>query len=237
MRISRQGTLRLRTKSTWGGRREGAGRKPGPNPRVRHLSRVRVDGRSPCHVTLRVRDGVPSLRNARFVAAFEESLRRGRERKKFRIVHYSIQRDHLHALVEAEGAAALGRGMKALGSRLAWTVRRVFGRTGRVLTDRYHLHVLRGPREVRNALAYVLLNAHKHAAALGRRVRPRWQVDPASSGRWFTGWRERVTPAPEAPAVSDARSWLLRTGWRRHGLLSVDEVPAASLAEARERGR
>jgi hypothetical protein len=168
---------------------------------------------------------MPSLRNARFVAAFEESLRRALDRKEFRVVHYSIQRDHLHALVEADDPAGLGRGMKALGSRLAWTVRRVFRRTGRVLSDRYHLHVLRAPREVRNALAYVLLNARKHAAALGRRVRPSWRVDPASSSRWFEGWRERIMPPPDPPAVAEARTWLHRTGWRRHGRLSLDEMP------------
>jgi hypothetical protein len=43
-------------------------------------------------------------------------------------------------------------------------VNRVFGRRGSVLADRFHLHVLRTPREVRHALSYVLMNARRHLA-------------------------------------------------------------------------
>jgi hypothetical protein len=44
----------------------------------------------------------------------------------------------------------------------------VFRRAGQVLADRCHVHVLRTPREVRNAIAYVLLNARRHLAKAGR---------------------------------------------------------------------
>lgn len=40
-------------------------------------------------------------------------------RREFRVIHFSIQADHAHFLVEADGRAALGRGMMAVGSRLA----------------------------------------------------------------------------------------------------------------------
>jgi REP element-mobilizing transposase RayT len=163
------------------------------------------------------------------VRALEESLRSGCERGDFRVVEYSIQREHLHALVEADDARALGRGMKSLGTRLAWTIKRVFGRTGRVLADRYHVHVLRTPREVRNAIAYVLNNARKHAVELGRRVLH--SIDPASSGRWFSGWSEPVPAAHDPPAVASPRSWLLRVGWLRHGLVSISEIPGRRVVQ------
>jgi hypothetical protein len=141
----------------------------------------------------------------------------------------------MHLIVEAASAADLGRGMKALGSRLARAVNRVFGRRGRVLADRFHLHVLRTPREVRNALAYVLLNARRHAAKLGQRLSKTRGVDPASSGRWFEGWRS--PPAQRAaidlPAVAAARTWLLRLGWQRRGLIDPSEVPG--VADVRHR--
>jgi len=82
--------------------------------------------------------------------------------------------------------------MKSLGARLARAVNRVFRRSGPVLADRYHVRVLRTPREVRNALAYVLLNARRHAAQVGRMVSRALRIDPASSGRWFDGWRRIV---------------------------------------------
>ena len=139
----------------------------------------------------------------------------------------------VHLIVEAKDRHALGRGMKALGSRLARAVNRVFERSGPVLGDRYHLRVLRTPREVRNALAYVLPNARRHAAKAGRALGRVRAIDPASSGRWFDGWKRipRIAspahPPPETPAVSTPHSWLLTRGWRRRGLLDPDEVPGA----------
>lgn len=86
-------------------------------------------------------------------------MRHGCERGRFRVVHYSIQRDHAHLVVEAASARDLSCGLKSVGARLARAVNRVFGHAGAVLADRAHVHVLRTPREVRHAVAYVLLTS------------------------------------------------------------------------------
>jgi REP element-mobilizing transposase RayT len=164
----------------------------------------------------------------KFVREWERSLTAACDRGRFRIIQYSIQNDHLHAIVEATNERDRASGMKSIGSRLARAVNRVFRRHGPVLADRYHLHVLRTPREVRHALAYVLLNARRHLAKLGRPAPRDPSADPASSGRWFEGWTRRVQPAPDPPAVAPPRTWLLRVGWRRHGLVSPAEVPGAA---------
>jgi hypothetical protein len=157
----------------------------------------------------------------------EGSLRVACERGRFRLVHYSIQSNHVHLIVEAASALDLASGMKSIGARLARAVNRILRRRGPVLQDRYHVHILRTPREVRNAIAYVLLNARRHAAKLGRRLSKAARIDPASSGRWFDGWRTAPLPGgpPERPAVARPRSWLLRFGWRRSGLIEPWEVP------------
>src|SRR5258706_4676784 len=165
-----------------GWRRSGAGRKPGPNPRIRHRSRESIVDRFPCHVTLRMRDGLRSLRTVSVVREVERTFAAACDRDGFRLVHYSIQGNHAHLIVEADGPHALGRGMKAIGARLARAVNRVFQRIGPVLADRYHVRVLETPREVRNALAYVLLNARRHAAKAGRKLPRELRIDPASSG-------------------------------------------------------
>jgi len=210
----------------WGGRRRNAGRKRGHL--VQHLSRPSFASRHPCHVTLKVRPDVPSLRAARLVREVERSFGSACERGEFRIVHYSLQTDHVHLIVEAKSRDALGRGMKSISARMARAVNRVFRRTGQVLAERYHLHVLRTPREVRNALAYVLLNGRRHAAK-GGRLRGSVRIDPASSGRWFDGWRRRPPSGSRGegrpPAVASPHTWLLRVGWRRHGLIEATEVP------------
>jgi hypothetical protein len=127
------------------------------------------------------------------VSHFERSLRALRARSGgFRVVEYSIQSNHAHFVIEAESAAELGRGMKALGTRLARLAKRTFATTGAVLRDRYHMRELRTPREVRNALAYVLLNVRKHRAQHGLATTPA-QIDVASSGRWFAWFTDART--------------------------------------------
>jgi REP element-mobilizing transposase RayT len=208
-----------------GGPRPGSGRRPGLHPHIRHRSRGAIRAAHPGLVTLKVRADVPALRVRRFVDAFEEVLRALAARRDFRVVQYSVQKNHAHFVVEADGAQALGAGMKALAARFARAANRAFARSGPVLTDRYHLRVLRTPREVRNAIAYVLQNVRKHLAQVGARLPRRGLVDSASSGRWFSGWCEALPRAHDPPAVAAPRSWLLRVGWRRWGLLALDEVP------------
>ena len=204
-----------------------AGRKPGANPLVRHRRRPKLASRHPCHVTLRVRKGVPSLRAPAFVRAFEETLARGCDRGEFRLVHYALLRDHAHLIVEAKDRHALSRGMMSLSRRMIWAMRRAFGWHGALLADRYHLRVLKTPREVRNAIRYVLLNAARH------RGRALHELDPASSGRWFDGWKRgtaRLARRSGPRSVAAAHTWLLALGWRRYGLLDPLDVPGGARA-------
>jgi REP element-mobilizing transposase RayT len=196
-----------------------------------------VPGDCPVHVTLRVRAGVPSLRTVALVRAWRRSLAEASERGSFRVAHYSLQGDHAHLIVEAHGKEALANGMKSVAARLARAVNRACGRSGPVLAGRYHHRSLRSPREVRRALAYVLLNARRHLQKQRRTVSsaPPVPFDPASSARWFDGWRSQTTTRlPETRAgceVARARTWLLRVGWRRHGLVDPGELPGAAARE------
>jgi hypothetical protein len=229
---SRQLLFELATRSKWGGARPGAGRRPGPVRRDPHQRREPLASRHPCHVTLKVAWDVPPLRSARLVAELERSWREACERERFRLVHYSILNDHVHMIVEAANAGALACGLKAIAARFARAVNRVFHRVGRVLVDRCHVHVLRAPREVRNAIAYVLLNARRHLAKRGLAVPRAAGIDPASSGRWFQGWRSAPPPAHDPPAVAAPRTWLLSLGWCRRGLIGSAEIPGPKRAPA-----
>ncbi len=188
----------------------------------------------PAHVTLRLRRDVPSLRTVRIVHEIERSFAAGCERPGFRLVQYSLQGNHAHLIVEARDRVALGRGMKAIGARLARAVNRLARRSGRVLAERYQVRLLPTPREVRNALRCVLLNARRHAAAAGAKIKGALRLDPASSARWFDGWkREKLKEVVredsrvdlDRPPVARARTWLLTVGWRRYGLLDPADLP------------
>lgn len=219
-----------RMRTGWGGPRPGAGRKPSTSrPPVHHVERQPVPRNVPAHVTLRLLRGIPSLRSRRFLSAFRASLRQACDRGDFRVVHYSVQRNHVHMLIEAAGKNAMGRGMKSIAARLARAANRVFGRSGAVLHGRYHIRLLRTPREVRHALAYVLLNARKHWKERTG-APPPVRMDEAASGRWFDGWKPGTLgflSSREPREVARARTWLLRVGWRRRGLIDPAEVPGS----------
>ena len=204
-----------------GGARPGAGRPRQVGAKVLHRARERVPNYCPVHVTIKVRAGLPNLRHGRFVRAFRHALAACSQRAGFRVVHYSIQHNHCHFVIEARGKQALANGMKSLAARLARTANRVFARRGGVLHGRYHSRVLRTPLEVRRALAYVLLNHRHHARRPGRPA-----LDQASSGVWFDGWKDvkPVLPSRRREVVGP-RSWLLGVGWRQHRLIRVGEIP------------
>jgi REP-associated tyrosine transposase len=217
-----------------GGPRVGAGRPRGPRPLVHHVARQAHPGHCPAHVTLRVRDDLPSLRTRPLVRELTRSLAAACERGEFRVTHFSIQRDHLHLLVEATGKPALGRGMKSIAARVARAANRIFRRTGGVLLGRYHVRALRTPREVRNALAYVLLNARKHWRQRTGTAPP-VKLDEASSAAWFDGWTRSGRPALSGapPPIAAPHTRLLRIGWRRHGLIDLSEVPGMTRVRSR----
>ena len=139
----------------------------------------------------------------------------------FRVVEFSIQRDHVHLIVEASDGDVLARGTRGLVIRLARAINRALGVRGPVWGDRYHARDLETPRAVRNAIVYVLMNARKH----GERVAS--GVDRFSSAPWFDGFARSLAPADGPSPVVDARTWLASRGWRRRGLVRFDERPLA----------
>jgi REP element-mobilizing transposase RayT len=237
-RAQRQQQFEFRT---WGGKRAGAGR---PVTRKRrsepHKKRPRHDGRVPVHVTSRVLPSVGVLRRGHMFRALRAATITVASRENFRIVHFSIQRDHVHLLVEAENKTALAKGMQAFQIsaarhiNAAITRRTGKRRSGPVFSDRYHARALKTPREVRNALAYVLNNWRHHDEHRARAARA-WKIDPYSSGFQFGGWKEleqehflfKPDDGYDGLIVWLPRTWLLREGWERHGRIRIDEVPAA----------
>jgi REP element-mobilizing transposase RayT len=231
-KASRQ--LELEMPCRWGGARRGAGRKPRPGSGVRHRSRPDHKRRFPVHVTMKVVADVGSLTRKKSFAAVKGAIEAGIVREGFRVTDWTVQRDHLHLMVEADDRVRLSRGMQGLATRIARRLNQLLGRSGRVFADRYHMRELKTPREVRNALAYIHGNARRHGA-----VPDAWYawLDPYSSAAWFDGWAwwpavKKTGPPP----VAEARTWLRREGWRRHGLLHPDDTPGPEAARARRSG-
>jgi len=187
------------------------------------------------HATVRVVDGVPSLRRHGALRIIQSAVRAAGHEPTFRIIHFAVIGNHVHLIIEAEGAEALARGMHSLEVRFARRLNRFFGRRGRFFADRYHSRHLETPRETRNAIRYVLSNQRAHQARRGERLNRDW-IDPFSSAYWFDGWkdpirvrepRQRELLAIEQPTAAPT-IWLLTTGWRHWGPLAFDEVARQS---------
>jgi len=184
-----------------GGKRRGAGRKPnGQGPRVSHKARPKFETAAAVHVTLRVADHVWNLRSRRCFTLIEACLADALGRFGLRVIEFTVLGNHLHLIVEADGSAALSRGMQGLNIRIAKALNRLMSSHGSVFADHYHARLLTTPTELVNAIAYVLGNfAHHHGGDPGR--------DRFSSGAYDGEQRHLV--------LADPRTWLLKAGWRR----------------------
>jgi putative transposase len=236
--------------------RRGPGRPPkGKRAGSPHKTRPELNGRYPVHIVLRAVPEIGSLRR-RFMyqavrdATLATAMRELYEKTDyaFRIIHISIQRTHVHLLVEAASKLALSRGLQSFQISAAKHINRMYSvklrlvkrRRGAVFPDRYHEEIIETPKQARHALSYVLNNWRKHREDHGEMQRM-WKVDPFSSGALFSGWKELdghevFWPLPrtyEPMVVYLPKTWLLREGWRIHGLIKTSEVPGAGAVKLR----
>ncbi len=213
---------------------DNAGRKParpaGAAPACLAHGLPQHDAR-PCDITAsgRIsRRSAPSASSTRSSATFAA----GCARPGFRLVHYSLQGNQRISSSRRTNQIALGRGMMAIGARLARAVNRVADRSragvGRSLSRS-------APADAGGGAHGPPLRAPECAAARGKGASRATGVrlDPASSARWFDGWMRGTYAARrsshghcnEDPPVARARTWLLTVGWRRYGLLDPADVP------------
>jgi putative transposase len=223
-----------------GGKRANAGRKPkGQRAGSPHRERPALAARYPVHVVLRTVEAVGSLRRRSTYHAIRAATIVVGGRDNFRIVQLSIQRTHVHLIVEADGKLALARGMQAFQISAAKHLNAAISkgrsgprRRGCVFPDRYHAEIITSPRQARHTLAYVMNNWRKHGEDRHGPMQA-WTIDWFSSGIAFLDWAEygdspflwRGPETYEPLWVRQPTTWLLRVGWKRHGLISYREVP------------
>jgi REP element-mobilizing transposase RayT len=205
---------------------------------VPHRPRPKVRKKTALHVTVRLVREVGSLRRFKLTPAMRAAFVRTKKKDGFRLCQFSIQRDHLHLACEADSNQELSRGVQGLEISVAKRLNARLARKGKVFADRFHARVVTSPRQMRNALCYIMNNARRH----GERLDPAYGgIDPFSSAWHFDGWshdrwRRGARPPPGETCVVPAESWLLNEGWRRHGAVGVTEVPrkARTLYPTRE---
>jgi hypothetical protein len=102
-RTLRQLELAFRSR---GGARRGAGRKPaGAKAGVSHARRPEFKARHPLHVTMKVGQGLPSLRHRALASLVFSAFRAAKQRLGAKLVHVSVQANHLHPHRRSGGTA------------------------------------------------------------------------------------------------------------------------------------
>jgi REP element-mobilizing transposase RayT len=209
-----------------GGRRPGAGRPRKPHqPDAPHRKRPSLSPLHPVHVVLRTTALTPRLRCGAVYRALRRVLARYLGRTDFRVIHISIQRNHLHLLVEATDRRALTRGMQSFAINAARAIQRG---AGKVFAYRYHATQIKTARQARNTLAYVLNNWRRHRED----ARTHAKLDPYASGIAFDGWSQRqrfhVPNSYTRLPVSPPRTQLLVFDWQQFGRIDLYEQPGAT---------
>lgn len=181
---------------------------------------------------LRTRADVGRLRRGKIYRGLRATLRRCLGKLGFRVVHVSIQHNHLHLLVEAAGKDALRLGMQGFAISAAKIINKVCKRSGKVFEFRYHATSIKTPRQAHHALSYVLNNWRRHNEDERTRAAHEAAIDPYSTARQFDGWEERASAVMppgfqtfDALEVAPPRTWLLRVGWEKHGKVSAFATP------------
>ena len=109
----------------------------------------------------------------------------GKERLGFRLIHFGVQRNHLHLIAEVDDREALLWGMRGLLVRIARQLNRALGRKGQVIADRYHVKLLKSLAQIRRTLCYVINQERRHCYQHGGWIKPPGYIDPCSSGYYL----------------------------------------------------
>ena len=225
-----------------GGKRRGAGRPAqGKRSSEAHKERPFLSARHPVHVVLRTVRAVGSLRRRCVWQAIREATLTTALREDFRIVHVSLQRTHVHLIVEADNKAALACGMQGFQISAARHLNAAISkrrpgprRRGTVFPDRYHAEIITSPTQARHTLSYVMNNWRKHEEDRAAPMSS-WKIDWFSTAAMFPGWSDygdeaflwRGPPTYDPLIVYQPKTWLLREGWKKSGPISCREVPSA----------
>jgi len=173
--------------SNWGGRRQGAGRKPSKPVRGGdHRERPYLTGRHPVLVTM-VRDPkLKDLRRGKALVAAHLALGRAANRNGLSLTHYAVGEDHVYLICEPRSGEDLSEGMKGLTVRFSKAINKVWRRKGSIFSERYVVTLLREPEELRRTLARLLYGDARDG-----------KIDSGSSLVW------RDTKSELAPVIAE----------------------------------
>ncbi|MGZ3787001.1 MAG: transposase [Bacteriovorax sp.] len=131
---------------------------------IRHTSRPFLKKPSSLHLTVKIKKNKAEMKNKSVFSLLKRAILNAR-RQGLKVIHYSLEYDHVHLLIEAENNHILGKGMQAFGGTFSKAINRMRKLKGGVYKHRYHFRKISSARELKNVMNYIFTNGLKHKTA------------------------------------------------------------------------
>lgn len=138
-----------------------AGRPAKNDAGIRHTKRPDLTRPSSLHLTVKIEKSKANLKNKNVLAILKKAIFNAR-RQGLKVIHYSLEYDHIHLIIEADNNRTLGKGMQAFGVTLAKAINRMRKVKGQVYKHRYHFRQITSSRQLKNVMTYIFNNGVKH---------------------------------------------------------------------------
>lgn len=138
-----------------------AGRPAKWDRSIRHIRRERISKPTSLHLTIKVRENKADIKSKRILKSLHHAIMRARL-KKLKVIHYTLEYNHVHLLVEALDHKVMHQAMQALGISFSKAINKAKAAKGGVYKHRYHLRKLASSKELRNVLHYIFSNGVHH---------------------------------------------------------------------------
>ncbi len=144
--------------------RKGAGRPALHDPGIRHTNRPHIKKPASLHLTIKVKKKKAEIKNKSVLKILKRAILNARK-QGLRVIHFSLEYDHVHLLIEADNNLILGKGMQAFGVTLSKAINRLKKLKGGVYKHRYHFRQISSTRELKIVMNYIFTNGLKHGTA------------------------------------------------------------------------
>jgi REP element-mobilizing transposase RayT len=141
-----------------GGRRPDSGRNRIHSKGVSHRVREKVTARTPVHINFKV---LTYIQNKPCLEILHIAITKAQTHGLY-IIYFALQSNHIHFIAETKDNQTLTKGMRSLTICFAKRIQQLKKVNEPIQIERYHLHVLKNPKEVENALNYVIYNEVHH---------------------------------------------------------------------------
>lgn len=143
-----------------------AGRKAIHDPGIRHTHRPVFKKPASLHLTIKIAKEKSNLKNKEVLSILKRAILNSRK-MGLRVIHFTLEYDHIHLLIEAENNHLLGKGMQSFGVTLSKAINKLKKTSGQVYRHRYHFRKITSARQLKNVMNYIFRNGLKHGTSAG----------------------------------------------------------------------